>query len=58
MGGQACVFYGAAQLSRDVDLALQAEDANFMRLRAALDDGAGGRGSSRAVSLVVGMPAW
>ena len=38
MGGQACVFYGAAQFSRDVDLALLAEDDNFSRLRAALDE--------------------
>lgn len=38
MGGQACVFYGAAQFSRDVDLVLLAEDENFTRLRAALDE--------------------
>ena len=37
MGGQACVFYGAAQVSRDVDLVLLAGDENFARLRAALD---------------------
>ena len=36
MGGQACVFYGAAQVSRDVDLALLAEPANIERLRVAL----------------------
>jgi hypothetical protein len=38
MGGQACVFYGAAQFSKDVDLALFASDENFSRLRAALSD--------------------
>jgi hypothetical protein len=38
MGGQACVFYGAAQFSKDVDLALLAEEENFARLRAALDE--------------------
>jgi hypothetical protein len=38
MGGQACVFYGAAQFSKDVDLALLAEEENFTRLRAALDE--------------------
>ena len=38
MGGQACVFYGAAQFSKDVDLALFASDENFSRLRAALND--------------------
>jgi hypothetical protein len=37
MGGQACVFYGAAQFSKDVDLALLAAEENFARLRAALD---------------------
>jgi len=36
MGGQACVFYGAAQVSKDVDLALLAEPANIQRLRLAL----------------------
>jgi hypothetical protein len=38
MGGQACVFYGAAQFSKDVDLALFASEENFSRLRAALGD--------------------
>jgi len=36
MGGQACVFYGAAEFSRDTDLALLADAANLSRLRAAL----------------------
>ena len=36
MGGQACVFYGAAQFSKDVDLVLFASEENFSRLRAAL----------------------
>jgi hypothetical protein len=35
MGGQACVFYGAAQFSKDIDLALLASDENFSRLLAA-----------------------
>ena len=38
MGGQACVFYGAAQFSKDVDLALLASEENFSRLLAALDE--------------------
>jgi hypothetical protein len=38
MGGQACVFYGAAQFSKDVDLALLASEENFSRLRAALGE--------------------
>jgi len=37
MGGQACVFYGAAQVSKDVDLVLLAQEENFSRLLAALD---------------------
>ena len=36
MGGQACVFYGAAEFSRDTDLAILAEAANLARLRRAL----------------------
>ncbi len=38
MGGQACVFYGAAQVSKDVDLALLTEPANIERLRLALKE--------------------
>jgi len=37
MGGQACVFYGAAEFSRDVDLAILAEPENLRRLQSALD---------------------
>ena len=36
MGGQACVFYGAAQVSKDVDLVLLAQEENFSRLLTAL----------------------
>ena len=32
MGGQACVFYGAAEFSRDIDFALHADAANLERL--------------------------
>jgi len=38
MGGQACVLYGAAEFSRDVDLALLPDPGNLDRLREALDD--------------------
>jgi hypothetical protein len=38
MGGQACVFYGAAEFSRDTDLAIVADAANLARLRRALED--------------------
>ena len=38
MGGQACVFYGAAEFSRDTDLAILADAANLTRLRKALTD--------------------
>jgi hypothetical protein len=36
MGGQACVFYGAAEFSRDTDFAILAEASNLVRLRKAL----------------------
>jgi hypothetical protein len=36
MGGQACVFYGAAEFSRDTDFAILAEARNLVRLRKAL----------------------
>ncbi len=38
MGGQACVFYGAAEFSRDTDLAILADAVNLARLRQALHD--------------------
>jgi hypothetical protein len=38
MGGQACVLYGAAEFSRDTDLAILASPANLARLQHALDD--------------------
>ena len=36
MGGQACVLYGAAEFSRDTDLALLASPENLAQLEAAL----------------------
>ncbi len=36
MGGQACVFYGAAEFSRDADFAVLSDAANLGRLRKAL----------------------
>jgi hypothetical protein len=38
MGGQACVFYGAAEFSRDLDLLIVADPANLDRFRAALQE--------------------
>ena len=38
MGGQACVFYGAAEFSRDTDLAILADTVNLARLRKALGE--------------------
>lgn len=38
MGGQACVFYGAAEFSRDVDFAILAGPENWRRLKIALDE--------------------
>ena len=32
MGGQACVFYGAAQISKDVDFVLPEDGENFARM--------------------------
>lgn len=36
MGGQACVFYGGAEFSRDTDITLLASPANLSRLKCAL----------------------
>jgi hypothetical protein len=36
MGGQACVFYGAAEFSRDTDFAILSDTPNLVRLRKAL----------------------
>ena len=36
MGGQACVFYGAAQVSKDIDFLVLADQENLSRLQAAL----------------------
>lgn len=38
MGGQACVFYGAAEFSRDVDFVILAAPENLRRLQAALHE--------------------
>ena len=38
MGGQACILYGAAEFSRDVDLDVAVAPQNLARLRAALDE--------------------
>jgi hypothetical protein len=38
MGGQACVFYGAAEFSRDTDFAVLAEASNLEAIRRALDE--------------------
>jgi hypothetical protein len=38
MGGQACVFYGAAEFSRDCDIVIVASESNLSRLADALDE--------------------
>jgi hypothetical protein len=38
MGGQACVFYGAAEFSRDLDLLILIDPDNLDRLQAALTE--------------------
>lgn len=37
MGGQACVLYGGAEFSRDVDLAIEPSEGNLTRVREALE---------------------
>lgn len=36
IGGQACILYGAAEFSRDIDIAVAIDPGNLTRLRAAL----------------------
>ncbi len=38
MGGQACVFYGAAEFSRDCDIVILVNDENLGRLESALKE--------------------
>lgn len=38
MGGQACVFYGAAEFSRDCDIVIVADEQNLNRLASALEE--------------------
>jgi hypothetical protein len=38
MGGQACILYGAAEFSRDIDVAVLADESNLKRLRRALGE--------------------
>lgn len=38
MGGQACILYGAAEFSRDIDFAILASEDNLIHLKACLDD--------------------
>ena len=38
MGGQACVFYGAAEFSRDCDIVVLSDETSFARLQLALDE--------------------
>lgn len=37
IGGQACIFYGAAEFSRDVDYAVFIDSENLLKTRAALE---------------------
>ena len=55
MGGQACVFYGAAEFSRDTGFAIPADPRNLARLRGALKDSRWGL--ERGVSVKVGAMA-
>lgn len=55
MGGQACVFYGAAEFSRDIDVVVLAEALDAENSLPTLDrrDLA-----SFAVAARLGMPVW
>jgi hypothetical protein len=49
MGGQACILYGAAEFSRDVDMAVLASHSNLARRREALSDLRAGGASPGAI---------
>lgn len=38
MGGQACILYGAAEFSRDIDFAILASEQNLVQLKTCLDE--------------------
>jgi hypothetical protein len=38
MGGQACILYGGAEFSRDIDFAIVASEENLSQLKACLDE--------------------
>ncbi len=38
MGGQACILYGGAEFSRDIDFAILASEENLIQLRMCLDE--------------------
>ena len=38
IGGQACILYGAAEFSRDIDFAIMVSPQNLENLRSALDE--------------------
>lgn len=38
MGGQACILYGGAEFSRDIDFAILASEENLLQLKASLDE--------------------
>jgi hypothetical protein len=38
IGGQACIFYGAAEFSRDVDYAVLADSENLLKVKSALNE--------------------
>lgn len=38
MGGQACILYGGAEFSRDIDFAILASEENLYQLKTCLDE--------------------
>ena len=52
MGGQACVLYGAAEFSRDLDLALLPDPTNLDRLQAALSNAFAGLAGRHSAGVI------
>jgi hypothetical protein len=54
MGGQACILYGAAEFSRDIDIAILASEKNLELLRAVQEPAAQARGDACTLACAAG----
>ena len=54
MGGQACVLYGGAEFSRDIDFALHVDAGNLQRLERALEEHLSGKQISKSLTNPIG----